>query len=293
MKLPFAATVFFFACCVFAGAQATYSYRTFENPGATVTLVFGLNNHAELVGTDNTIPGRHAFLLDHQNHISLDASGVLGTHFSFARGINDVGDVVGQYFDDDGNEHGFLLKDDVLTTIDVPFAGSVGTQLNAINNSGVMVGTWVDSVFTVHGFVYQNGDFAHLDYPGALDTYPTGISARGEIVGNWDTDQSTIGHGFLFYRGQIVSIDVPDAVPDGTAANGVNERGQIVGIYVGLDGNSHGFLTNGSTFTTLDCPGGFRTSPWGINAAGQIAGICDVPGQRRGFIADPVPMKKP
>jgi len=98
---------------------------------------------------------------------------------------------------------------------------------------------------------------------------------------------------FLIYRGQFVSIDVPDAAADSTAANGVNERGQIVGIYADADGNSHGFLTDGSTFTTLDCPGGFRTSPWAINAAGQIAGICDVPGQRRGFIANPIPKKKP
>jgi hypothetical protein len=34
---------------------------------------------------------------------------------------------VGGYFDDDGNEHGFLLRHDTLTTIDVPFAGSLGT----------------------------------------------------------------------------------------------------------------------------------------------------------------------
>jgi len=293
MKLPFALTLSCLALCGLAGAQVTYNYTTFENPGASVTLVFGLNNHAELVGSDNAIPGRHAFLLDHQSHISLDESGVLGTHFSFARGINDVGSVVGDYFDDDGNEHGFVLKNGVLTTIDVPFSGSVGTQLNAINNSGEIVGTWVDDAFTAHGFVYQNGNFAHLDYPGALDTFPSGVSARGEIVGNWDTDQSTIGHGFFFYQGQMVSIDAPAAAPDSTAATGVNERGQIVGIYVDLDGNSHGFLVDHSAFTTLDCPGGFRTSPWAINAAGQIAGICDVPGQRRGFVADPVPMKKP
>jgi len=293
MKRLFVITLFCVAYCGFAGAQGSYSYRTFENPGATVTLVFGLNTRGELVGGDNSIPGRHAFLLNHESLISLDASGTLGTHLSFARGVNDQGDVVGAYFDDDGNEHGFLLKKDVLTTIDVPFSGSVGTQLNAINNSGVIVGTWVDDAFTAHGFVYQNGNFAHLDYPGALDTFPSGISARGEIVGNWDTDQSTIGHGFLIYRGQFVSIDVPDAAADSTAANGVNERGQIVGIYADADGNSHGFLTDGSTFTTLDCPGGFRTSPWAINAAGQIAGICDVPGQRRGFIANPIPKKKP
>jgi uncharacterized membrane protein len=285
------------AYCVALGciaeAQANFQYRSFLNPGTTVTLVFGLNDHGDLVGADNSIPGRHAFLVNTHHYVSLDVSGVLGTHISFARGVNDPGDVVGGYLDDDGNEHGFLLKKDTLTTIDVPYAGSVGTQLNAINNSGIIIGTWVDSAFTVHGFVYEKGNFADLDYPGALDTYPIGINSRGDIVGNWDTDQSTVGHGFWFSKGKMVSFDDPNAVPEGTAANGINDRGHIVGSYIGQDGNSHGFLAEGITFTTLDCPGAFRTTPWGINSAGQIAGICDIPGQRRGFLANPIPKKKP
>jgi uncharacterized membrane protein len=293
MKKSIAITVLCLSFCCFTAAQATYQYKCFLNPGSTVTLVFGLNGHGEIIGADDTIPGRHAFLLNRDTYSSLDPSGLLGTHTSFARGINDSGDIVGGYFGDDGNEHGFLLRQGVLTTLDVPFAGSVGTQLGGINNSGVIVGVWVDSAFTAHGFVYENGNFAHLDYPGALDTYPSGINSRGDIVGNWDTDQSTVGHGFWFSRGQIVSIDDPDAVPDGTAANGINARGQIVGAYIGQDGNYHGFLAEGSAFTTLDCPGSVNTIAWGINSAGQIAGTCNVAGQRCGFVANPKSMKKP
>ena len=293
MRVPFAITASCLLLCCVAAAQASYVYKAFENPGATVTRVFGLNGHGELVGADDSLPGRHAFLLNHDSHVVLDSSGVLGTHTSFARGINNLGDIVGGYFDDDGNEHGFLLRHDTLTTIDVPFVGSLGTQLNGLNDSGIIVGVWVDSAFTVHGFVYQNGSFAHLDYPDALDTYPYGINSRGDIVGNWDTDQSTVGHGFVFSNGRIFSFDVPDAVADGTAADGINERGQIVGSYIDLDGNSHGFLIEGSTFTTLDCPGAGNTAAWGIDSAGQIAGTCDAAGQRLGFLANPRPMKKP
>jgi uncharacterized membrane protein len=284
------------ACLVlgcFSQAQGTYQYRSFVNPGATVTLVFGLNGHGEVVGTDDTIPGRHAFLLNHGSYSSLDSAGILGTHTSFARGIDDSGNVVGGYIGDDGNEHGFILRQNVLTTLDVPFAGSVGTQLNSLNNSGVIVGVWVDAAFTAHGFVYENGNYAHFDYPGALDTYPSGISSRGDIVGNWDTDQSTVGHGFWFSHGQLVSIDVPDAIQDGTAANGINARGQIVGTYIGQDESFHAFLAEGFVFTTLDCPGSVSTAAWGINSAGQIAGTCTVSDQRRGFVANPRVIKKP
>jgi probable HAF family extracellular repeat protein len=252
-----------------------------------------MNGHGELVGTDNTTPGRHAFIVNRDSYASLDSSGTLGTHISFARDINDEGDIVGGYIGDDGNEHGFILREGALVTLDVPFIGSVGTQLNGINNSGIITGVWVDEAFTAHGFVYEKGNFAHLDYPGALDTFPYGINSRGDIVGNWDADQSTVGHGFVFSSGQIFSIDVPDAVPDGTAANGINDRGQVVGSFIGEDGNSHGFLAEGSTFTTLDCAEDANTSVWGINSAGQIAGTCDLGGQRLGFVANRTPMRKP
>ena len=192
----------------------------------------------------------------------------------------------------DGTTNGTGLSN-VLATIDVPFAGSVGTQLDGINNSGIITGLWVDEAFTAHGFVYEKGNFAHLDYPGALDTFPYGINSRGDIVGNWDADQSTVGHGFVFSNGQIFSIDVPDAVPDGTAANGINDRGQVVGSFIGEDGNSYGFLAEGSTFTTLDCAEDANTRVWGINSAGQIAGTCDLGGQRLGFVANRTPMRKP
>lgn len=285
------------ACCLLlcslSAAQDSYEFKVIQNPGATITRVFGLNGHGDLVGADNVIPGRHAFLVNPKSYVGLDSSGVLGTHTSFARGINNVGDIVGGYIGDDGNEHGFILRHGTLTTLDVPFSGSVGTQLDGINNSGIIIGVWVDGAFTAHGFVYANGNFAHLDYPGALDTAPLGINSRGDIVGNWDTDQSTVGHGFIFSGGKMFSVDEPGAVPDGTAANGINDRGQIVGSFIGEDGNSHGFLAQGATFTTLDCAEGANTSAWGINSAGQIAGTCDVAGQRLGFIANRTPTGKP
>jgi hypothetical protein len=46
----------------------------------------------------------------------------LGTNFSQARDINDLGDIVGQFVGDDGFFHGFLLSKGVLTTLDFPGA---------------------------------------------------------------------------------------------------------------------------------------------------------------------------
>ena len=279
-------------CCL-AEAQVVYNFTPFQNPGATVTRAFGLDNHGGVVGTDDHTPGRHAFLVQSGNYIPLDPDGMLGTHISFARGMNNRGNIVGGFSGDDGNEHGFIYRNGTLTTLDVPFDGAIGTQANDINSSGIIVGAWVDGAFTVHGFVYQNGIYAHLDYPGSLDTYPFGINPQGDIAGNWDTDQSTVGHGFVFRQGQFTSFDVPDAAPAGTAGNGINARGQIVGGYVDADGNGHGFVTDGTNYTRLDCPSATSTTAWAINSAGQIAGTCNVAGQRLGFVANPGSSSKP
>src|SRR5215475_11588932 len=101
--------------CSLSAAQDGYDFKLFQDTGATVTRVFGLNGHGDLVGADNAIPGRHAFLVNRNTYIALDSSGVLGTHTSFARGVNNAGDIVGGYIGDDGNEHGFILRHDVLT----------------------------------------------------------------------------------------------------------------------------------------------------------------------------------
>ena len=148
--------------CSFAEAQAVYGFKSFQNPGATVTRVLGLSGQGQLVGMDDSIPGRHAFLVFGDSHASLDSLGVLGSHTSFARGINNQGDIVGGYAGSDGKEHGFILRQGNVSKFDVPFPGAVGTQLNAINDSGVIVGVWVDRAFKGHGFIYENGNFFQL-----------------------------------------------------------------------------------------------------------------------------------
>src|SRR5438270_711057 len=64
----------------------------------------------------------------------------------------------------------------------------------------------------------------------------------------------------------------------GTAANGINDTGQIVGWYEDGSGGLHSFLYSGGTYTTLDDPLATATThggtvAQGINASGQIVGF--------------------
>ena len=68
-----------------------------------------------------------------------------------ADGINNAGDIVGQYVDADGNAFGFILSDGVYATIEVP--GSAATATFSINAQGQIVGSYDDADGVTHGYV--------------------------------------------------------------------------------------------------------------------------------------------
>jgi uncharacterized membrane protein len=95
----------------------------------------------------------HGFVLSGGTYTSIDPPGSFAT---IATGINDAGEIVGEYcttspacqFD---NLQGFLLSKGSYTAFTIP--GAVGTGLSAINNKGLIVGGYEDVAGFDHGFV--------------------------------------------------------------------------------------------------------------------------------------------
>src|SRR5262249_18727624 len=162
------------------------------------------------------------------------------TNGTVANGINDSGQIVGDYV---GNSpitltHGFLYdpSSGTYTTLDDPLAShntGGGTITNAVNGTG-----------EIEGASANGGSMMDCTRPGIV------------IVG-----------------GTYTTIDDPLAT-NGTIANGINASGQIVGFYSNATG--HGFLLSGGTngtYTTLDDPlSMLATFAQDINDAGQIVG---------------------
>jgi uncharacterized membrane protein len=100
------------------------------------------------------------------------------------------------------------------------------------------------------------------------------------------------GHGFLLDKGIFTTIDHPDAVAE-TAALGINNRGQIVGGYVDVEGTIRSFLLDDGVFTPIDHPdvgSGPGTIAFGLNDRGQIVGFyIDADGAVHGFLLDKGP----
>ena len=105
--------------------------------------------------------------------------------------------------------------------------------------------------------------FTSIDYPGGTQTKIRGINDHGEIVGGYRVMPP--GHALLISGGQFLPLD-PNSVlgTDASAAWKINDRGDVVGLYAGSDGLSHGFLLRKGVLTTLDFPGASDTYATGI-----------------------------
>jgi uncharacterized membrane protein len=173
---------------------------TLDPEGSTRSQGGFLNAQGQVVGTyRDAFEKRHGFIWRKGNFTTFnvpDDHPVLGT---VALGINDIGQVVGNYVDAKNNQrHGFLRssKGD-FTTLDVP--GADITIAQGINNAGTIVGLYIVGDQT-HGFVLSKGVFTFpvdVDLPGATPgtTAILSINAKGEIVGTYsDADGQ---HGFL------------------------------------------------------------------------------------------------
>jgi uncharacterized membrane protein len=168
---------------------------TLDPDGATRSQGGFLNAQGQVVGTyRDEFQKRHGFIWRKGNFATFNVPGdhpVLGT---VALGINDIGQVVGNYVaENDNQRHGFLRssKGD-FTTLDVPDADITIAQ--GINNAGTIVGLYIAGEIA-HGFVLSNGVFTTVDVPDTLETQIFSINAKGEIVGTYfDADGQ---HGFL------------------------------------------------------------------------------------------------
>lgn len=199
-----------------------------------------------------------------------------------AHGINDSGQVVGQYYDTSG-WHGFVDSDGNINTITYPYIllPVAGTIANGINNNGQVVGRYAATTNDeysgkYHGFTESGGNFKTIDYPTAITTWANGINSSGQVVGWFYNATGYPGyHSFVEKDGNFTVINTPSA-PYSSHAYGINDNGQIVGYYDDINGY-HGFEISGGVFTTLDHPSAVGTvntgtRAYGINNNGQVVG---------------------
>ena len=224
------------------------------------------------------------------NFISIDVLG--NTTRTVVNGINlnlnkaSASMLVGEFDDDAGNTHGFLLSNDAFTQIDYTpkQADQAATTANGVNDHGEIAGTLTRTNGQVTGF-FRNaqGIFTDIIAPDSVLTRPFSLNNNGDVVGQYrSNDSSQTRHAFIWNNGTFSTITPPGA--SGTTAIGINDSGHVVGTFVNASGR-HGFLLINGVYTTIDVPGANFTVCEGINNNDQVAGLYeDAKKQLRGFL---------
>jgi len=185
--------------------SGTYSFRTKtwtmlpDPPGYSDNASYQINDFGFVVG-DAYAPNNVAWIWDPGSQ-SYSIYAVPGSmqYSTYSGGINDKGQVVGQFQDTSGVWHGFLEEGGTYTTIDPP--DSTYTYPSEINNSSTIVGSWNNLSGWSEGFVRTStGGFTVVNFPGGLETQIFGINNRGDICGVWVDPNTGFWTPFVAYK---------------------------------------------------------------------------------------------
>jgi len=192
--------------------------------------------------------------------VNLGQQAPLNGSNSGANGINDSGQVVGQY-GTNSTQHAFLYANGTMTGLPEPsFTGGSGCVADAINNTGQIAGTCADSIGQAHLVLWRGGtvtDLGTLGPPGTWSfTQAVAINNNGQIAGTVFSGGTT--EGFLYSNGTITNLG-------SFLAAAINDNGVMVG---GDQIDTGGTLQNLNTLL----PAGSPTIQYAtaINDNGQI-----------------------
>ena len=114
-----------------------------------------------------------------------------------------------------------------------------------------------------------------IDFPGGTLTTARGINNHGDIVGSYRVVPPR--HALLVRGGNFILLAPTTMLGTNfSEAFKSNDRGDVVGEFIGDDGFVHGFLLSQGMVTTLDFPGASDTYAYGINESGTIVGQWDL-----------------
>jgi hypothetical protein len=305
-----------------------FTFVSIDVPGAAGTFATGINARRAIVGIYfDTAGDEHGFLLKDHNFLTVDVPGSLvgvsGMLQTEANGINDMGEIVGDYFAPPGApgapactndspplspqcRRGFLYRKGQFSDVLVP--GKKGSIPNAITPDGTIYGCdHDDDYFTsMVGFARTRfGTYNTLDTGGGelinpaesvLASMNNGATPDGSmIVGLYVDPPAASGQyrGYIVQHGNFHPYDVPGSAL--TQIWGINPAADFVGLYDDASGNEHGFLQRWGAATpiTIDVPSGppfnaTLTDAFAINSAGVIVGLyIDTAGNFHGYLAAP------
>lgn len=242
--------------------------------GAVSVAAIGINDHRDVAGSYSTTG---------EDMIGFTGS-IDGTYETFsydghptqARGINNGGTVTG-YFVPGTDMNAFVRSPTgTLATVMKDGVPTIGL-VEGITAGGKFVGDYrttppaVPSRTGFEGYASSYAGDVTLPFP-AVRIAPRGRNTNGDISGWFIAAAGEAPQGFVTQAGVTTVLTFPE--PNmATYVEGLNEKGELSGSWMDLDGNSHGFALASDlvTWTSFDAPDSSQTQAWQINKHGEIA----------------------
>jgi probable HAF family extracellular repeat protein len=195
--------------------------------------------------------------------------------WSGASAINAAGDAAGDCLTPSNQIHAALWRDGKFT--DLGTLGGTSSTAAGINATGQVVGQSFTLDGQTHAFLWENGTMLDLGTLGGTFSAASAINNRGQVVGTSTTaDESP--RAFLWHDGVMTDLGTLGGAWSG--ASDINDRGQVVGSSPGAGqlGPHHAFVWERGRMTDLGMPASWSfTSPYAINASGDVVGQCGTP----------------
>lgn len=206
-----------------------------------------------------------------------------GAALTIIWGLNDRGDMAGQYSLPGGTSHAMVYRHGRFAPLDPDMLGEYFSAGGGPDDFGTTFGGYADASGLQHGYVIRHGKFETVDFAGHLNSNVDGVSMFGRILGvYWDADGSY--HGVLRLRGHDTPINVANARD--TYPLGINSTGEVVGYWDTNPLVTHGFYRSVSgQISNIDVPDAAATAAFAINEFGQITGYyASATGSIHGFV---------
>ena len=261
------------ACfALLAARSAAAAGYSLVDLGASTDFAEAINSRGDVVGS-----GDHAFL--YSQGVLTFLPTLRGGTFSTALGVNDRDDVVG-FSNTPTVAHAFLYHAGAIT--DLGTLGGPFSLANDVNNAGQVVGVSWDADFRSHPFLYDHGQMTSLGFDGVA----AAINERGQIAGLLYVHPPSADpfHAFLFTGGQRLDLGT---LPGGvlSAAEDLNDAGQVVGWSRSATSDERAFLYTGGVMHDLGTLGGSTSHAYAINELGQVVGTSrDARGFPQAFV---------
>ena len=192
--------------------------------------------------------------------------------------INEAGQIVGTYSDQDFVRHGVLWDAQGWHELARPDGVEVNVMATAINNSGQIVGTSDDFVVPTIGLLWNAAtpdQFAALDDSVSVGVNPNDINDDGVVVGGFGVPSRafvwTSGDGLVDY-----GIQDPNVEDQQARWSAINATGTIVGYWNQHVSNIHATIGQVGTPEVLGMGGlsdEFPTNAVALNSAGVAVGL--------------------